>query len=239
MDPGHYCREVETYLCRKNDGHLIRIVGPAFEQVCGWAAKDIPLSVVFRGIDRRFERYYAKGRQRHPLRIEFCEADVLQAFDEWLRAVGLQRSGGFDASAHEGALAPASTRHRESLASHVDRAIARLTGATAAMAGTPLAAALARVVVELDAMRADARRARGETRTRVIDRLGTLDDELTATLRAAADPGIVRKCRDESEQDLASFRDRMPVRAFQQAIDASTVRLLRERFQIPRLAFES
>ena len=34
-----YCREIEAYLCRKNDGHLVRIVGPAFEQVCGWAAQ--------------------------------------------------------------------------------------------------------------------------------------------------------------------------------------------------------
>jgi hypothetical protein len=36
-DPGRYCRDIETYLCRKNDGHLIRIVGPAFELVTGWA----------------------------------------------------------------------------------------------------------------------------------------------------------------------------------------------------------
>jgi hypothetical protein len=26
-----YCRHLETYLCRKNDGHLIRIVEPAFD----------------------------------------------------------------------------------------------------------------------------------------------------------------------------------------------------------------
>ena len=36
-----YCRQVEAYLCRKNDGHLIRIVGPAFEQVCGWATRGV------------------------------------------------------------------------------------------------------------------------------------------------------------------------------------------------------
>ena len=34
-----YCRAVEAYLCRKNDGHLIRIVGPAFEQVCAWSRR--------------------------------------------------------------------------------------------------------------------------------------------------------------------------------------------------------
>ena len=26
-----YCRDIETYLCRKNDGHLIRVVGPSFD----------------------------------------------------------------------------------------------------------------------------------------------------------------------------------------------------------------
>jgi hypothetical protein len=74
-----YCREVEAYLCRKNDGHLIRIVGPAFEQVCGWATRGIPVKIVFRGIDRYFDRYYAKGPRRRPVRVEFCEADVLEA----------------------------------------------------------------------------------------------------------------------------------------------------------------
>ena len=84
-----YCREIEDYLCRKNDGHLIRIVGPSFEKVCGWAEQGVPITVAFRGIDRCFERYYAKGPRRRPVRIDFCEADVLDVFDEWRRAVGV------------------------------------------------------------------------------------------------------------------------------------------------------
>src|SRR6185503_15476919 len=89
MDPADYTRSLEAYLCRKNDGHLIRIIGPAFEQVCGWAARGIPLNVACRGVDRYFERYYARGPRRRPVRIEFCEADVLDVFDEWRRAVGI------------------------------------------------------------------------------------------------------------------------------------------------------
>src|ERR671913_1639214 len=88
-DAETYCRDVEAYLCRKNDGHLIRIVGPAFEQVCGWATRGVPVAVAMRGIDRYFERYYAKGPRRRPVRIEFCEADVLDVFDEWRRALGV------------------------------------------------------------------------------------------------------------------------------------------------------
>src|SRR6188474_3561032 len=88
-DPARYCRDIEAYLCRKNDGHLVRIVGPAFEQVLGWANKGVPIKIAFLGIDRYFERYYAKGPRRRPVRIEFCEADVLDAFDQWRRAVGI------------------------------------------------------------------------------------------------------------------------------------------------------
>jgi len=84
-----YCHEVERYLCQKNDGHLIRIVGPSFDLVSAWAAQGVPLKVACRGIDRYVERYYGKGPRRRPVRIDFCEADVLDAFDEWRRATGL------------------------------------------------------------------------------------------------------------------------------------------------------
>ena len=89
IDVESYCRDLEAFLCRKNDGHLIRISGPAFEQVMGWARQGIPLKVAEAGIDRYFERYYRKGPRRRPVRIEFCEADVFDAFDDWRRAVGI------------------------------------------------------------------------------------------------------------------------------------------------------
>ena len=47
------------------------------------------LKVAFRGIDRSVARHAAKHGRRRPLRIDFCEADVLDVFDEWLRATGL------------------------------------------------------------------------------------------------------------------------------------------------------
>ena len=50
MDQASYCRELETHLCRKNGGHLIRIAGPSFSQVCGWATRGVPLKIAFRGM---------------------------------------------------------------------------------------------------------------------------------------------------------------------------------------------
>jgi hypothetical protein len=51
-----YCREIESFLCRKNDGHLIRIVGPSFELVRGWADARHPFKIACQGIDRYFVR---------------------------------------------------------------------------------------------------------------------------------------------------------------------------------------
>src|SRR5689334_18759364 len=120
IDASAYCREIEAYLCKKNEGHLIRIVGPAFEQVSGWAAQGVPLAIACRGIDRYCERYYAKGLRRRPVRIEFCEADILEEFDNWRRAVGVTAKDSPD----EVPGAPT----RDTLPAHLERVIVRLTG---------------------------------------------------------------------------------------------------------------
>src|ERR1700682_5596057 len=122
-----YCRDIETYLCRKNDGHLIRVVGPSFDLVSGWAAQGVPLKVAFRGIDRCFERYYRKGPRRRPIKIDFCDADVLDAVDEWRRALGLPAATdpGGEAPDHD------RPRHTPSLPAHLERVVTRLTAARA------------------------------------------------------------------------------------------------------------
>jgi len=176
MEPAEYCREIEDYLCRKNEGHLIRIVGPAFEQVCGWAASGVPLKVAFRGIDQYCERYYAKGARRRPVRIEFCEADILDLFDGWRRAIGVSGRNG----AEEEPVAQPVPR-KPALASHVERAIARLKAPGPARPRSPtLDDAVASAVQELERIGASAKQARGDERARLIDVLAGIDRALVA-----------------------------------------------------------
>lgn len=233
MSPDEYCRALEAYLTRKNDGHLIRIVGPAFEQVRGWAERGVPLKVAYRGIDRYVERYYAKGPRRRPVRIEFCEADILDVFDEWRRAVGVHRA--------EQGEEDAPPRRREGLARHLDRAIARLTvlRGTAEPAGPVFPEeTIASIVGELDRLREPAARARGETRERVLNELALLDAKLLAAARDAAGEQVMAELRREAEADLAAFRDRMPGDQWARAVDAATDRALRDRLRLPVLAAE-
>ena len=232
-DPETFCRDVEAYLCRKNDGHLVRIVGPAFEQVRGWADRGIPLKLVFRGVDRYFERYYAKGPRRRPVRVEFCEADVLDVFDEWRRSVGVGEPAG---DCREPA-AEQAVRPRESLAAHLEKVVARLTTRRGG-ADRSLDAALDAIIRELDTARAGAKGLRGERRDALLQRLRALDDLLRAAAREGCDAGVLRGLASEADTQLAPFRDRMAASAYVQSHQACVDRLLRERAQLPTIAFD-
>jgi len=229
-----YCRDLETYLCRKNDGHLIRIVGPAFEQVCGWAARGVPFTVACRGIDRYFERYYAKGRRRRPVRIEFCEADVLDVFDEWRRAVGI---AAVTTNAEADADADESPHRQGSLPAHLERVVARLT-ALRAGEDRSLDGIADTLVRELDAVRATARALRGDSRQTLLDRLRAMDRELLDAARMHTDVAAIEALEREAAVELAPFRDRLPPDGYERALRAAIERLLREQRRLPILTYE-
>jgi hypothetical protein len=231
VDAPEYCRQIEAYLCRKNDGHLIRIVGPAFEQVCGWAARGVPLKIAYRGIDRYFERYYAKGARRRPVRVEFCEADVLDVFDEWRRSIGVHPIVlGSDAAASQ------AQRH-SSLPAHLDRVVARLT-ALRDGSDRSLDAAIDAAVRELDAAKAGARALRGDGRQRFLARLEMIDSSLVDAARARYDAETLHQLGTEADAELAPFRDRMPREAYDRSRRACIDRLVRERNRLPVIRFE-
>lgn len=249
MDPGAYCREIETYLCRRNKGHLIRIVGPAFERVRGWAEAGVPIQVVVQGIDRKLGRSVLAGRRRRPLRIEYCEADVLDVFDEWRRAVGVVAvperpgpEGPRDGTEVGPAACPPDTarsaRHRGSLPAHIDRVLTRATSQLAMREVAPgIHAALERVIADLDVLRNDVPGARGAARKALLDRLIAIDQALIASARAAVGSSF-QDIQDAARMELAPFKTRMPEALFARALVACTDRRLSEHFRLPTVRFD-
>jgi hypothetical protein len=238
VEPESYCRDLEAYLCRKNDGHLIRIAGPAFEQVSGWAREGIPLNVACAGIDRYFERYYRKGPRRRPVRIEFCEADVRDAYDDWRRAVGVARGAmplnGSDAAADDEPPA----RRRASLATHVERAIARLTALRASHrhGASDLDEVLSAAIAALDPLQPEARGARGQAREVLVDHLAAIDRDMMSRALGLLDDAARECARLEAVVTLAPFRERMAPEAYAHACAAALERQVRDRFGLPTIA---
>jgi hypothetical protein len=227
-EPVGYCREIERYLCKKNDGHLIRVVGPSFEIVSKWEADGIPLKVAFTGIDRCFERYYRRGPRRRPVRIDFCEADVLDVFDEWRRAIGLAGAG------EEGSKPAEESR---SLPAHLERALLRLTSAHVRGKDAQLEGFLDRISHELDAARASAKGLRGEARRALIERLRDMDAELLRTGRTMIGESERQEIEREADVELAGFRDGMSADAYVRAREAAIGALVRQRLGLPTLIF--
>lgn len=230
-EPAEYARQIETYLCRKNGGHLVRVVGPAFEMVCGWAARGLPLKVAFRGIDRCCERDQAKGTRRRPVRIEFCEADVLDVFDEWRRAVGVG-----PAAAGEGEEGAA---RRPSLAAHIERATARLAFARGAgAAASALHHRIDVIVRELEVMAAAAAKARGEARAAMVARLETLDAGLMQEAIAQLESARAAALQAEAAEELAPFASRMAPDVRERTQQLAFTRLVRQTLGLPVLSYD-
>jgi hypothetical protein len=239
IEMGEYCRAIEDHLTRVNGGHLVRIVGPGFELVRGWAFAAIPLSVVFRGIERKADRSTTAsrrrpGRPRRPLRIEFCEADVLELFDMWRRAVGvLPPPGPAPASTQDDQ--PAS-RRGISLGKHLDRVVERLSRVMG-LVNLPeaLRDRLAMLVPDLNSVRDASRATRGSAREELQSRLDQLDLQMMEAARAAAPAELLETLAREAALDLAPFRGRLPAEHWTRAVDVTADRLLRDRFGLPTI----
>ncbi len=228
LDVHAYCRDVEAYLCRRNGGHLIRLVGPSFELVCGWAAQGIPLTVVCDAIDRVVDRAERKGGRRRPLRIEFCEGDVLDGYDRWRRAVGVLQAD----------QAEAGTK-RSSLTAHLERVSVQL----ATLLGSDRAAAAVRTLLPsllstLDTLKADSGAARGAAREAMLAHLETLDRALVEAALDGLDPATRETLTLEATRDLAPFRDRLTPEQFASSQRAAFERLVRASRGLPVLRFE-
>jgi hypothetical protein len=179
--------------------------------------------------------------------IDVCDADVLDVIDEWRRALGLPRRSPQDEDeglAHRNSESDGGPAHRSpqgegvSLPAHLQRVVLRLTAARAnGSLGGQFDALIDRVARELDVARASAGGVRGDARQALIARLSALDAELVKGARESLDEGALAALARESDQELAAFRERMRADAYERAHEAAVARLIRERHNLPPIAF--
>jgi hypothetical protein len=225
-----YCREVEAYLCRRNDGHLIRVVGPAFELVKGWAAQGIPLTLVREAIDRVVERAEKRAGRRRRVRIEFCDDEVLGAFDRWRRAVGVMQTAPAEA---------AGAPKRGSLHAHVERVVVQLAAALGSdRAPAALQPAIQRALSALDRVQASSATARGAARDALIATLADIDRELVEAAAAALPAATLTALTADAAGELAAFRGRLPAAQWDAAVAAARGRLVRAAVGVPVVSFD-
>lgn len=231
-DVADYCRQVEAHLTRINGGHLVRVVGAGFALVKQWADDEVPLSVVFRGIEQKAERHKA-GASKRPLRIEFCEADVRELHAAWRRAVGL--TGAPDPVDAE---VPATVTEpkRRSVSRSIERAIERL-GRLAGRLELPgeFRDAVSHAIEQLSVLREELSRTRGAAREQLLERLAPIDRDLLGQARQAVAPDMLRDFTNQAEQELAPYRDRLSPEHWARAVSVTVDRSIRDHLALPVL----
>lgn len=238
-DIGAFCRAVEAHLCRVNGGHLVRIVGPAFELVAGWAREGMPLRVVLHGVDRTVARLTAKGPRRRPVPVEFCEADVRDAVDQWRRAVGVRATAVSPSSAPSDASSHAPASRLPSLPKHLERVLVRLSGLAATCDLPPaLASAIAAAIHDVDACLDGSRGARHGARTAIVDRLAGIDSAMTQAALNALPAARRQELREQVRHELSPYRGQMPAAAMQDAEQALLDQMTRRHFSLPQVRFD-
>jgi hypothetical protein len=233
-----YCREVEKHLTRVSGGHLVKVAGPGFALVKSWQEQGIPLSVVQRAIDQKAERHQrgAGGRGR-ALRIEFCADDVQELFEDWKRAIGVH-----GASEDESPVGPSDLElgrnegvsRKPSLSKHLERVtdrLSRLLGRNDLP--EPFLERVNHVIGVVAAARERAKGVRGAARDEIAQSLRPLDRVLADAARAALGAGEAVALDTQAAAELLAYRDRLDPAAWQEALKATTDRLLRERFALP------
>jgi hypothetical protein len=237
-DIGDYCRQVEAHLTRVNGGHLVRIVGPGFMLVRNWAEEGVPLSAVFRGIEQKAERHKA-GAAKRPLRIEFCEADVREVYDAWRRAIGVSGAA-VDAGDDAGA-GPVGERGsgsaRRVTTRDLDRAVDRLMATAGRLElPEPLRDEVNRVLEQVMQIRDAVKGSRGAAREGHLTALPELDRSMMTVAQAVIASDALTPIREDAERDLEPFRARLAPDAWDQAVQVTVARGVREHFGLPNLA---
>jgi hypothetical protein len=211
----------------------VRIVGPSFEIVRGWADSGVPISLVQRAIDVCSERRESRREASRPLRIEFCEAEVRDQFQRWRRAVGpyVGADTTAQASAAEAPVSPALAGHLTRASEKLARAAARLDHSDA------FRGALDAIVGHVTEIQIASKGARGDRRDAFLAQLKELDASLMSAAREeSARSGLAEELRRAAALELAPWRERMPADAWTGAIAAAADRLLRDRLDLPDLA---
>lgn len=240
VDIGAFCRDVEAHLCRINGGHLVRIVGPAFDLVAGWAREGVPLRVVQHGMERTVSRLTARGPRRRPVRIEFCEHDVRDACAQWRRALGVHAAREAEGPPPaEGALPGSPPLRAPSLARHAERVLLRLSSVRATRDLPPsLLDALDETLRGVDSCLDASRGARGAARQAVADRLREVEGRMTAAALAALTAGEQEKLLRQARDELAGYVGQLPADAYRAAEQALLGQLARRHFALPQVALD-
>ena len=239
----NYFTEIEDAFVRRRGKHLL--VSPLdWSLMESWKAAGVPLHVVLRGIERAFDSYEARPRNRSVKSLFYCQEEVEAQFAEWLESRRGAAATEEEATPIEGGDAAEEGRGlpfpRAVIAAHLSESRAALARALDARRETvgedALCEALARAGARLEELASDFGRAARPDAEMLEASLTDLEALLDRALRASLPAEVLEEKRAEAEEQLRKYRGRMERATYEQTLDNLLAKALREEAGVPRLS---
>jgi hypothetical protein len=252
----NYFTEVEEAFIRRRGKHLI--VSPLdWALIESWKQSGVPLHVVLRGIERSFDSYESKPRNRSVKSLYYCQEEVEAQFREWLESQTGAHASTDSASAEEGAAdsrdsAVKSARPsdddargglpfpRHVIAAHLSEcreSLGRVLDSGRARGGEEaLCEALARAAARLEELASDFERSSRPDAEALESSLSDIEALLDRALRESLTVDALEDARAEAAEQLKPYRARMERATYEQTLENLLAKSLRERAGVPRLS---
>jgi hypothetical protein len=222
-----------------------------------WKSMGIPLHVVLRGVEKSFDSYESRPRNRSVKTLFYCQEEVEAQFAEWLEsqtgardesaeAAGSSPPEGGAAGGVAGATAAAADEARglpfprAVIAAHLADCRAELARAlekrSARGAQDAVCEALARAGVRLGELAADFERAARPDAELLESSLADLEGLVERALRESLPAESLAEARAAAVEQLRPYRARMERATYEQTLDNLLAKSLREAAGVPRLS---
>ena len=247
----NYFTEIEEAFIRRRGKHLL--VSPLdWSLMESWKAMGIPLHVVLRGIEKSFDSYESRPRNRSVKTLFYCQEEVEAQFAEWLESqTGAhgEAEGAADAASAEGGEGGGATSADEGRGLPFPRAViaAHLADCRAELARAlekrsargetdAVTEALVRAEARLGELAADFERAARPDAELLESSLADLEALLDRALHASLPAETVAEARASAAAQLKPYRARMERATYEQTLDNLLAKSLREASGVPRLS---
>jgi hypothetical protein len=244
----NYFTEVEEAFIRRRGKNLF--VSPLdWALIESWKNMGVPLHVVLRGIEKSFDSYESRPRNRSVKTLYYCQEEVEAQFKEWLES-----QTGAHAPSHTEAGDSAvedATRTDEGagrglpfpravISAHLSECrdeIRRALDLRRARAGEDaLCEALTRAASRLEELASDFDSAPRPDAELLESSLADIESLLDRTLRESLASEALEEARDAAAEQLRPYRARMERATYEQTLDNLLAKALRERAGLPRLS---
>jgi hypothetical protein len=232
----NYFTEIEDAFIRRRGKHLL--LSPMdWALIESWKEMKVPLHVVLRGIEKSFDSWEAKPRQRTVKSLLYCQEEVEAQYAEWLDAhVGTAAESDTALVEPENAGLPFP---RTAVLEHLERCRAGLSAAAekrSASHADELVEALERGAAQLIELQNEFASATLPNAQKLEQSLTGVERMLSDALLSVAGSEQLDAVTREVEKQLKPYRKQMEPAVYEQTKNNLLLKRLRETYNVPRLS---